>query len=59
MIDYETEFNLFMEEKNIKVEEERSRDGTVKGFVKWLMLNQKEINIDGIREWGDAYKQGG
>ena len=48
-IDYDKLFNEFKKDKDIAESEDEVR--TVKGFVKWLMINKIEINIVKFRAW--------
>jgi len=54
-MDYEEEFNSFLREKRIDLNKESSKVNTAKGFVKWLMLTRRDIELDEYREWQEEF----
>lgn len=49
MTNYTEQFKKFKKDKGIKDEEEIGN--TIKGFVRWLMINHISIDIDDIRDF--------
>ena len=54
-MDYNIIFEEFVTIKNIDLDKERTREGTVNGFVKWMLMNNKQIVLTDLTLWANGY----